>query len=66
VIIGVRTVDQLEANMAPADLDLPQSVWEDLEKKTRPAEEHMTWYNKFNHRRFFKASEFSDGKADLI
>jgi aryl-alcohol dehydrogenase-like predicted oxidoreductase len=66
VIIGVKTVDQLEANMAPADWDLPQAVWEDLEKKTRPEEEYMTWYNKFNCERFFKASEFHKGRTSLI
>jgi aryl-alcohol dehydrogenase-like predicted oxidoreductase len=66
VIIGVKTVDQLEANMAPADWDLPQDVWEELEERTRPEEEYMTWYNKLNYGRFFKASEFQDDQADLI
>ena len=66
VIIGVRTVDQLEKNMAPADWDLPQDVWMELEERTRPEEEYMTWYHQFNNGRFFKASEFHDGKADLI
>jgi 1-deoxyxylulose-5-phosphate synthase len=65
VIIGVRTIDQLEANMAPADWDMPQAVWEELEKRTRPEEEYMTWYYKFNNQRFLKASEFHDGKVDL-
>ncbi|MEE4113129.1 MAG: aldo/keto reductase [Desulfobacteraceae bacterium] len=66
VIIGVRTADQLEANMAPADWDLPQEVWRELEERTRPEEEYMTWYQQFNHRRFFAASEFHEGKADAI
>jgi len=66
VIIGVRTVDQLEKNMVPADWDLPQDVWMELEERTRPEEEYMSWYHQFNNGRFFKASEFHDGKADLI
>ena len=66
VIIGVKTVEQLEANMAPADWDLPQDVWDTLEERTRPEEEYMTWYRRFNNHRVFKDSEFHDGKADLI
>ena len=66
VIIGVKSVDQLEKNMAPADWNLPQDVWEELEERTRPEEEYMTWYRRFNNNRVFKASERHDGQADLI
>ena len=66
VIIGVKNIDQLEKNMAPAEWDLPQEVWDELEKRTRPEEEYMTWYNKFNYQRFFKASEFHDVKVERI
>jgi aryl-alcohol dehydrogenase-like predicted oxidoreductase len=66
VIIGVKTVDQLEKNMASADWDLPKEVWDELEKRTRPEEEYMTWYNKFNYDRFFNAAEFHDEKAELM
>jgi len=66
VIIGVRTLEQFEKNMEPADWDLPEDVWDELEERTRPEEEYMTWYNKFNYDRFFKASEFHDVDVDLI
>ena len=33
VIIGVKNVDQLEKNMEPADWDLQQEVWEELEER---------------------------------
>ena len=66
VIIGARTVEQLEENLAPADWDLPQEVWQELEEKTRPEEEYMTWYRKFNYNSFFTASEFHDTKEELI
>ncbi|MFZ0135043.1 MAG: aldo/keto reductase [Desulfobacterales bacterium] len=66
VIIGVKNLDQLEKNMASAEWDLPQEVWDELEKRTRPEEEYMTWYNKFNFDRFFSASEFHDPKAELM
>ncbi|MGA9477093.1 MAG: aldo/keto reductase [Desulfobacterales bacterium] len=66
VIIGVKNLDQLAKNMEPAEWDMPKKVWEELEKRTRPEEEYMTWYNKFNYERFFNASEFHDVKAELI
>ncbi len=66
VTIGVRNVEQLEKNMEPADWDLPTEVWKELEEMTRPEEEYMTWYNKFNYGRFFKASEYHDGEVELI
>jgi aryl-alcohol dehydrogenase-like predicted oxidoreductase len=66
VIIGVKNIDQLEKNMEPAEWDLPKEVWDELEKRTRPEEEYMTWYNKFNYKRFFNASEFHDEKVELI
>jgi aryl-alcohol dehydrogenase-like predicted oxidoreductase len=66
VIIGVKNIDQLKKNMEPAEWDLPGEVWQELEERTRPEEEYMTWYNKFNYERFFNASEFHDMKAELI
>jgi aryl-alcohol dehydrogenase-like predicted oxidoreductase len=66
VIIGVKNIDQLEKNLEPAEWDLPKEVWEELEKRTRPEEEYMTWYNKFNYERFFNASEFHDVKVELL
>jgi aryl-alcohol dehydrogenase (NADP+) len=66
VIIGAKNVDQLKENMAPADWDLPQEVWDELEERTRPSEEYLTWYNKFNYDRFFAASEFHKTEAELI
>ncbi|MGB5745729.1 MAG: aldo/keto reductase, partial [Desulfobacterales bacterium] len=64
VIIGARNVDQFEKNMVPADWDLPKEVWDELEERTRPEEEYMTWYNKFNNARFFNASELHDGEVE--
>jgi aryl-alcohol dehydrogenase-like predicted oxidoreductase len=66
VIIGAKNVDQLEENMGPADRDLPQDVWNELEERTRPPEEYLTWYNKFNYERFFVASEFHKKEVELI
>jgi len=65
VIIGAKNLDQLEENMAPADWDLPQEVWKELEKRTRPKEEYLTWYNRFNYNRFFDAGEFHDKSVEL-
>jgi len=66
VIIGVKNLEQLNANLVPADRDLPEDVWASLEEQTRPAEDYMTWYNKFNYQRFFDASEFHNSDVELI
>ena len=66
VIIGVKNIDQLEENMVPAERSLPEEVWEELERRTRPEEEYMTWYNKFNTERFVNASEFPSVDLQLL
>jgi diketogulonate reductase-like aldo/keto reductase len=66
VIIGARSLEQFQANMTAADWDLPADVWNALEERTRPEEEYMTWYNKFNYSRFFEASEFHDPSVELL
>ncbi len=58
VIIGVKNEEQLKSNMKAADWDVPEDAWKELEEKTRPEEEYMTWYNKFNNARFSDAAEF--------
>jgi 1-deoxyxylulose-5-phosphate synthase len=65
VIIGARTLQQLEENMAPGDWDLPENVWNALEEQTRPEEEYHTWFNKRNYERFFDAAEFHDEVKEL-
>ena len=66
VIIGARNLEQFQANMTAADWDLPADAWNALEERTRPEEEYMTWYNKFNYSRFFEASEFHDPSVELL
>jgi aryl-alcohol dehydrogenase-like predicted oxidoreductase len=66
VIIGAKNLDQFKENMEPADWDIPQDVWNELEERTRPREEYLSWYNKFNYDRFFVASEFHNPDVELI
>ncbi len=66
VIIGARNLEQFQANMTAADWDLPADAWNALEERTRPEEEYMTWYNKFNYSRFFETSEFHDPSVELL
>jgi len=66
VIIGVKNLDQLEKNMIPADWDLPKEIWDELEERTRPKEEYLTWYHKFNYKLFTKASEYQNKSQELI
>jgi hypothetical protein len=60
VIIGVKTVAQLEEDMEPAGWDIPGDVWNALEKETRPDEDYLTWFNKRNYERIFATVEFHD------
>ncbi|MEW5909006.1 MAG: aldo/keto reductase [Thermodesulfobacteriota bacterium] len=66
VIIGVRTVKQLEENLAPSDWDMPDEVWHVLEAQTRPQEEYLTWFNRRNYERLFSAAEFYDDSKKLL
>lgn len=65
VIIGVKTKDQLLQNLRAADGDLPREIWQELEEKTRPEEEYMTWYRNFNDARFSDAAEFIPHSTNL-
>lgn len=58
VILGVRNLQQLEDNMQSADYEMPVEVWHRLEELTRPEEEYLTWYNKFNANLFYSRCEF--------
>jgi aryl-alcohol dehydrogenase-like predicted oxidoreductase len=66
VILGVKTQAQLDANLEVADWDMPEDVWRTLEERTRPAEEYLTWFNRMNYERFFKAAEFHDERTELL
>jgi aryl-alcohol dehydrogenase-like predicted oxidoreductase len=65
VIIGVKNLDQLKANMEAGDWDMPREVWKALEERTRPADEYLSWFSKKNYERFFSAAEFHDECAEL-
>lgn len=65
VIIGAKSQEQLERNMETGDWDIPEDLWNELEGKTRPEEEYLTWFNKRNYERFFSAAEFHDEKSEL-
>ena len=65
VIIGVRSQDQLVANMEPGDWDIPHDVWRVLEERTRPEEEYQVWFNKMAYARFFNAADFHDELSEL-
>jgi aryl-alcohol dehydrogenase-like predicted oxidoreductase len=65
VIIGVKNVDQLTANLELGDWDMPDDIWQTLEEKTRPAEDYLTFFNKLNYKRHFAAAEFHDADVEL-
>ncbi|MCU0592466.1 MAG: aldo/keto reductase [Desulfobacterales bacterium] len=66
VIIGVKSVDQLKANLENADWDMPADVWKGLEARTRPDDEYLGWFNRRNYERFFAAVEFHDERTGLL
>jgi aryl-alcohol dehydrogenase-like predicted oxidoreductase len=65
VIIGVKSVHQLEENMEAADWDMPAEIWKMLEERTRPPDDYLGWFNRKNYERFFNAAEFHDERAEL-
>ena len=65
VIIGARTVEQLEANMEVGEWDIPAEVWEKIETETRPEQEYLNWFNKMNYARHFSAAEFHNPATEL-
>lgn len=65
VIIGARTVEQVQANLQVGDWEIPQDVWNELEERTRPKEEYVSWFGKANYARTFAAAEFHDESAEL-
>jgi len=65
VIIGVKNVDQLTANLELGDWDMPDDVWQTLEEKTRPEEDYLTFFNKLNYNRHFAAAEFHNADVEL-
>lgn len=66
VIIGVRTAEQLDANMEMGDWDMPDDIWVRLEKQTKPEDDYLTWFNRQNYSRMFSAGEFYDETKALL
>ena len=65
VIIGVRSVEQLQTNMEIGDWEMPADVWNRLEALTRPKEEYMSWFSKTSYKMTFAAAEFHKQSAEL-
>lgn len=66
VIIGVRSVEQLDTNLENGDWDMPAEVWKALEERTRPEDQYLGWFNRKNYERFLAAAEFHSERLDLI
>ena len=66
VIIGVKSVDQLNANLENADWDMPAEIWKGLEERTRPDDDYLGWFNRRNYERFFAAAEFHDERTQPL
>ena len=66
VIIGAKSVEQLELTMKPGDWDMPDDLWTRLEEQTRAPETYLTWFNRQNYRRFYDGAEYpSDPPAAI-
>jgi aryl-alcohol dehydrogenase-like predicted oxidoreductase len=66
VVLGIRTREQMLANLEAADWDMPQEAWKVIEEQTRPEEDNLTWFNRQNYQRVLAAAEFHDERADLL
>jgi aryl-alcohol dehydrogenase-like predicted oxidoreductase len=66
VVIGVRSVGQLTANLAAADWDMPPDLWRELEERTRPEDDYLTWFYRKNSERMFGCAEFADERLDFF
>ena len=51
VIIGARSVDELETNVGVLNLDLPDDVWAELDRATTPSPTYPTdFYDRLERR----------------
>ena len=65
VVIGVKNLQQLTDNLELGDWDLLREVWQQLEAKTCPPEDYLTWFNRANRERHFDAAEYHDELKEL-
>ena len=57
VIIGVRTLSQLEENLEAADWDVPEDIRTRLDELSAPEKDYLWWFNGTNYKRFEDAAE---------
>ena len=65
VIVGVKSKEQLAANLAAADWEVPAELWRSIEERTRPAEDYLSWFNRRNYERMLGCAEFPDSRPGL-
>ena len=58
VIIGVKSLEQLEQNLEVGDWDLPEDVAKKLDELSARDKDYLSWFNENNYRNFSKAAEF--------
>ena len=66
VIIGVRTHEQVKANMKMGEWEMPDDIWNKLEEQTISEEEYLTFFNRINYDRSFATAEFHDETTELL
>ncbi|MEO0564388.1 MAG: aldo/keto reductase [Chloroflexota bacterium] len=65
-IVGARRPDQLDVTMSVGDWDMPDDIFEELERRTRPAEDYLTYFVRRSYNRHFDAGEFHDEDVELL
>jgi aryl-alcohol dehydrogenase-like predicted oxidoreductase len=65
VVVGAKSVAQLEEILPVGDWDVPEDAWKALEEKTRPADDYLNWFAKGLLNRFYSAAEFHYERRDL-
>lgn len=61
VIVGARQADQLDLTLEVGEWDMPDDIFNELEERTRPIEQYLTYFARRNDNRVFDAAEFTSG-----
>ncbi len=61
LIIGVKTVEQLDQNLIVGDWDLPQEIWQEMNRETAQDLGHLTQFANHAHRTTFGEEEMRPG-----
>ncbi|MEM6280683.1 MAG: aldo/keto reductase [Chloroflexota bacterium] len=66
VILGARKPEQLDVTLEAGTWDMPDDIFGELEQRTRPHEDYLTWFVRRSYQRHFDAGEFHNPDVELL